>query len=158
MASQKTNTNEENIQNEYVKADPLEHVIVETEKGMRDIGQKAYSVYIFKGVTYVLDKDGNPLISGKLTGEVDMAKLIKHVRDTLEGLAIKYVVLPDGGGVVSTFGITSVMKVSNDKVLVLANDSGKNVLFWTGHPKKVNENFENFKHFIKGEVTEIHWV
>lgn len=158
MASQKSLTNEESIQCEYENAEPQEHVIVETDNGMRDIGQKAYTVYRYKGNTYVLDKDGNTLISGRLIGEVTMAHLIKQVRDTLEKLSVKYLLLPDGEGVVSTLGITSVLKVSSDKVLVLANDSGKNVLFWSGHPKKVNENFVNFKRFIKGEVTDVHWA
>lgn len=158
MANSELNKGDLKAPATYVQEVPQEHVYVETDTSMRDIGLKAFAVYRYKGKVFVLDKTGNTLIFGELTGSVTLLDLINHVRNTLEKFDQKYVILPENAGIVATAGISSVSTVSQGKTLILANDYDKNILFWEGHPKKVTENAENFKRFIRGDVTEISWA
>ncbi len=141
----------------YVKEVPQERFVIETDRGICDIGLRALTAYAYKDQVTVVDEHGNTLIFGKLEGGMTKDEVIAQVRNTLEAKNQKYFVVPEGKGVIATSGINGVSKVSNDKVLIVTNDHGKNVLFWTGTVKQVNDVFNQIKSFIKGEVDEIHW-
>lgn len=141
----------------YVKEAPKGRFVIETDRGICDIGLRAFTAYAYKELVTVIDEHGNTLIFGKLEGGMTKDEVFNQVRNTLEAKNQKYFVVPGGMGVVATLSVYAVSKVSNGKVLIITNDQGKNVLFWTGTSTQVDGVLNQIKSFIKGEVDEIHW-